>query len=94
MSGGERATPTLLLLIGPPAVGKMTVGQLLAARTGFRLFHHHQIIDLVTEYFPFSDRPDSPFERLVVAYRRMFFGEAARAGLQIVSTTGWRFDLP
>lgn len=86
--------PALVVLIGPPAVGKMTVGQALARLTGFRLFHLHQVIDLVLQYFPYSTAPASSYERLVVSYRRQFFEEAARSGLQIITTSGWRFDLP
>jgi hypothetical protein len=88
------APPTLVYLFGPPAVGKMTVGQELERLTGFRLFHLHQVVDLVLGYFPYSAEDDSPYERLVVAYRRLFFEEAARAGLSVITTTGWRFDLP
>lgn len=86
--------PSLLVLVGPPAVGKMTVGQELARLTGFQLFHLHQVIDLVLQYFPYSTDLASPFERLVVSYRRQFFEEAARSGLQIITTAGWPFDLP
>lgn len=87
-------TPTLIVLFGPPAVGKMTVGQELEQITDFCLFHLHQVIDLVLSYFPYDADPGSSFERLVVSYRRQFFAEAARAGLQIVTTAGWKFDLP
>jgi hypothetical protein len=39
-SPSDRITPpTLVCIFGPPAVGKMTVGQELVVRTGFRLFH-------------------------------------------------------
>ena len=86
--------PALVVLFGPPAVGKMTVVQELERLTGFRLFHLHQVIDLVLQYFPYSTDPASSYERLVVSYRRLFFEEAARSGLQIVTTAGWRFDLP
>jgi len=37
--------PTLLCIIGPPAVGKMTVGDAIAARTGYRVFHNHLAIE-------------------------------------------------
>lgn len=90
----EVSPPTLVCVIGPPAVGKMTVGQALERITGYRLFHLHQIIDLVSAYFPYSTDPASSYERLVVSYRRLFFEEAARSGLQIITTAGWRFDLP
>ena len=90
----EDSPPTLVCIIGPPAVGKMTVGQALERITGYRLFHLHQIIDLVSAYFPYSTDPASSNERLVVSYRRLFFEEGARSGLQIITTAGWRFDLP
>jgi len=34
----------LLVIFGPPSVGKMTVGREVAARSGFRLFHNHAIL--------------------------------------------------
>jgi shikimate kinase len=37
--------PALIFIVGPPAVGKMTVGAELARRTGFQLFHNHHAID-------------------------------------------------
>jgi hypothetical protein len=43
---------TLLFIVGPPAVGKMTVGYEVAARTGLKLFHNHHAIELVLNFFP------------------------------------------
>lgn len=40
----------LVILFGPQAVGKMTVGQELAKQTGFKLFHNHMTIDLVSNF--------------------------------------------
>ena len=94
MSETATDAPTLVFLFGPPAVGKMTVGQELERLTGYRLFHLHQIIDLVVHYFPYSTDADSSYERLVVSFRRQFFEEAARSGLNVITTAGWRFDLP
>jgi len=37
-------------ILGPPAVGKMTVGQELEKITGLKLFHNHMIMDIVS-YF-------------------------------------------
>lgn len=45
---------TLVILLGPHAVGKMTVGQALAERTGMRLFHNHMSIELALKLFPFG----------------------------------------
>jgi hypothetical protein len=83
--------PTLVYLFGPPAVGKMTVGQELSRRTGFRLFHHHQILDLLSPYFEFGTRS---FDRLNAVYRTQFFAEAAESGVDLITTGGWAFDLP
>ncbi len=46
---------TLVIIIGPHAVGKMTVGQELAKITGLRLFHNHMSIELSRKLFEFSD---------------------------------------
>jgi hypothetical protein len=42
----------VVVIIGPPAVGKMTVGQALAQRTGFPLLHNHVVADMVAMFFP------------------------------------------
>ena len=49
MSSGE-----LLVIIGPPAVGKMTVGRALCARSDFRLFHNHHTIEPLADVFGFG----------------------------------------
>lgn len=41
----------LVVIMGPHAVGKMTVGQELAKLTGLKLFHNHMTIDIVSELF-------------------------------------------
>lgn len=40
-----------VVIIGPHAVGKMTVGQELAKITGLKLFHNHMSIELVNRFF-------------------------------------------
>jgi len=45
-----------IYIVGPPAVGKMTVGQSLSRATGLKLFHNHMVMDLIGEFFePFTD---------------------------------------
>jgi len=44
----------IVLLFGRPGVGKFTVGQALAAETGFRLLHNHAVVDLVQALFAFG----------------------------------------
>jgi shikimate kinase len=46
----------LVILFGPPAVGKMTVGQQLANLTGFKLFHNHMTIELALNFFALTRR--------------------------------------
>lgn len=85
-------TPTLVFIIGPPAVGKMTVGVELARRTGLKLFHNHHTIDLVLEFFPFGS---PPFGRLVREFRHRIMEEVADSSLPgLVFTYVMAFDLP
>lgn len=96
MSASEPAdtgrTPTLVFLIGPPAVGKMTVGLALAARTGLRLFHNHLSIEAVLPIFPFGS---APFGRLVGEFRQRIFEEVAASDLPgLIFTYVWAFDDP
>lgn len=84
--------PILVFVLGPGAVGKMTVGAELAARTGLKLFHNHQTIDLVLQYFPFGSRP---FGRLVTEFRRRILEEIAASHLPgAIFTYVWAFDQP
>ena len=89
---GDQPPPMLVMLLGPPAVGTMTVGHALAALTGFRLFHNHQTIDLVLRFFPFGS---APFQRLVGEFRRRVFEEVAASDLPgLIFTFVWAFDDP
>ncbi len=49
----------LVIIFGPHAVGKMTVGQELAKITDLKLFHNHMTIDIVADLFE-----NMPQERL------------------------------
>ena len=92
MTEGPAAPPILVIVVGPPAVGKMTVGHALAERTGFRLFHNHHTIDLVLRFFPFAT---PPFARLVGEFRRRIFEEVAASDLPgLIFTYVWAFDDP
>lgn len=83
-----------VILFGPQAVGKMTIGQHLAARTGMKLFHNHMSIELVTALFEYAS-PSG--QRLIELIRREVFEEASRSenGLSgLIFTYVWAFDLP
>src|SRR6266498_237636 len=73
----------LILLHGAPAVGKLTVARELAALTGFRLFHNHLTVDLVSSLFPFGSEP---FIRLREQIWLAAFAEAARESVSLIFT--------
>jgi hypothetical protein len=86
------SAPTLLFIVGPPAVGKMTVGHEIAQRTGFKLFHNHHTIDLALRFFAYGT---PPFHRLIGDFRRRIFEEVAASALPgLVFTYVWAFDHP
>ncbi|HEY8560001.1 MAG TPA: hypothetical protein VIL74_06465 [Pyrinomonadaceae bacterium] len=73
----------LIFLYGSPAVGKLTVANEIAARTGFKVFHNHLSIDAVEPIFEFGSKP---FSRLVNLIRFETVREAARADVDLVYT--------
>ena len=60
-----------VIIIGPHAVGKMTVGQELAKITGMRLFHNHMSIELARKLFAPDEREE--FRALNRAIRQKVF---------------------
>jgi chloramphenicol 3-O-phosphotransferase len=73
----------LIFLYGAPAVGKLTVAQELARVTGYRLFHNHLTVDLVSSLFPFGSEP---FVRLRETIWLAAFAEAAREDQSLIFT--------
>ena len=86
MSAGE-----LLLIIGPPAVGKMTVGRAVCARTDFRLFHNHHTMEPLIEIFGFGT---PAFDTLNVEFRRRVIEEAAHSRIRLIFTFVWGVENP
>ena len=83
------ATGELVLVFGPPAVGKMTVGRAMCARSDFRLFHNHHTIEPLLEIFGFGT---PPFNTLNTEFRRRVIEEAAASGTRLVFTLVWSLD--
>ena len=78
-----------LIIIGPPAVGKMTVGQELEKITELKLFHNHVTIEMVLPYFEM----DSPsFKKLVKSFRMQMFEEVAKNDMGLIFTYVWALD--
>lgn len=83
---GLLPTMRLLLIIGPPAVGKMTVGREIAAHSDFRLFHNHHTIEPLVEVFGYGT---APFNVLNIEFRRRVIEEAARNNVDLIFTFVW-----
>lgn len=79
----------LVLLFGPQAVRKMTVGQELEKITELKLFHNHMTIDLVAPIFGFTKE----MWRLVNLFRFEIFQSAAKSDLYgLIFTFVWSFN--
>jgi len=76
----------LLVIFGPPAVGKTTVGRAVCERTGFRLFMNHHTIEPLSEIFG-MDTP--PFRTLTSEFRRRVVEEGAAANVRLALTLVW-----
>ena len=68
----------LIIICGPPAAGKMTVGMELERETGLKLLHNHMTIELVRKFFEFGT---PQFERLDQKIRFEIFKEVANSEL-------------
>jgi len=80
-----------VVIFGPPAVGKMTVGFELVKLTGFKLFHNHMTIDLVLNFFDFAE---PQFHRLVGEFRQRIFEEVAAGDFSgLIFTFVWAINL-
>ena len=83
---------TLVLVFGPPAVGKMAVGKELERLTGFPLLHNHMTIDLVLPFFEFGT---PTFTRLVGEFRRAIEDAVLESDHEgLIVTYVWTFDEP
>jgi hypothetical protein len=47
----------IIFLYGLPATGKLTIAELLTARTGYKLFHNHMVVDMLLNIFDFGAKP-------------------------------------
>lgn len=80
----------LVIIFGPQAVGKMTVGHELEKITGLKLFHNHMTIELVAPFFSYGSEAG---KRLVNLFRKEIFEEAAKSDLEgLIFTYVWAFD--
>lgn len=81
-----------VVIFGPPAVGKMSVGMELERLTSLKLFHNHMSIEFVHPFFNFGTKTG---QKLVGEFRRRLFEEVARSDLKgLIFTYVWAFDEP
>jgi hypothetical protein len=73
----------LVFIHGAPAVGKLTVARELAKLTGFRLFHNHLTVDLLSAVFDFGS---APFVMLREHIWLSVFREAALQNVSLIFT--------
>jgi len=80
-----------VLITGPEAVGKMTVGQELSKITNLKLFHNHMTIELVSNFFSYS----TPIgKKLVFLLRKEIFEEVSASDLEgLIFTYQWNFEV-
>ncbi|KGP73412.1 hypothetical protein [Pontibacillus yanchengensis] len=78
-----------VLIFGPQAVGKMSVGQELEKITDLKLFHNHMTIDLLHTFFGFEEE----MWRLSDLFRREIFTSVANSDMYgLIFTYVWAFD--
>jgi predicted kinase len=80
----------LMLLYGPPAVGKLTIAKEIARLTGFKVFHNHLTVNLVAAILP---RGTPAYRQLLWHIRYAVFTEAAQAHIDgLIFTMVYRHD--
>ena len=78
----------LLIIFGPPAVGKTAVGKILESKTDFKLFHNHMAMDGVMHLFGVGTPSEDKLSRII---RENIIREAADLGISLIFTYVWNF---
>ena len=73
----------LIVIHGPPGVGKLTVANALSLRTYFKVFHNHLTIDCTDPVFDFGTEA---FWRINGKLRCEVIAEAARQDIDVIHT--------
>ena len=73
----------LVVLYGPPAVGKLTIARELARLTGLKVLHNHLTIDVALAVFEFGS---PPFIRVLDKLRLAVIEEAAAENVDLAFT--------
>lgn len=73
----------LVLLYGPPAVGKLTIAKELSSLIGYTVFDNHMILNVLTNIFGF-DHPSR--KKLEKEFRLKIIDEAIKANINLIMT--------
>lgn len=73
----------LILLYGPPAVGKLTVARELSKKTGISLLHSHMILNDIAQIFGYDN---SIRRKLEFEFKTRIMEEAVGEGRDIITT--------
>lgn len=83
--------PKFIMIVGPQAVGKMTVGQELSKITNLKLLHNHMTIELLTKIFDYSKES---YTKLNLDFRTQIFEEFAKSNeYGLIFTTCFDMDV-
>ncbi|WP_409254211.1 shikimate kinase [Bacillus sp. SCS-153A] len=78
-----------VLIFGPQAVGKMTVGQSLSKQTDMKLLHNHMTIDLLEPLFGFTPE----MWKLTHQFREEIFKSFSKTDEKgLITTFVWAFN--
>lgn len=83
----------LVIIFGPPAVGKFTISSELAKLNGYRIVHKQEIFDLLDDFFFFGT---DNYRRVDQGIRKMIIEEASKVKhiKGLVMTFVWSFNDP
>jgi shikimate kinase len=80
----------LVFLYGPPAVGKYTIGAMLAEKTGYRFVHNHVTVDIAKLVFPHkTDQNRQAISDLKDTLRLDVIRAAALADISLITTLAY-----
>ncbi len=85
--------PNFIMICGPQAVGKMTVGQELAKLTGYKLFYNHMTIEMLRLIFDYDQKI---FRKMNDVVRTKVFEEFAKSnekGIIFTSCFDFKYEL-
>lgn len=78
----------LLIILGPPSVGKTTIGKILEQKTDFKLFHNHMVMDGVMHIFGVGTPAEDRLSRII---RENIIKESAESKVNLIFTYVWNF---